>query len=157
MQLFLMRHGEASLNAPSDRERKLTDNGRIQTGDMANWLARQVSHFDLVIVSPYLRSQQTWQKVSKHLPEPRKLLVLDDVTPSGDAIRAVDLVLAYAEQYKADNVLVIAHMPLLGFMVSELVAGMEPPLFATSAVAHIDKHTQNASFVAMTAPHQVVV
>ena len=63
MQLFLMRHGEASLNAPSDRERKLTDNGRIQTGDMANWLARQVSHFDLVIVSPYLRSQQTWQKV----------------------------------------------------------------------------------------------
>jgi phosphohistidine phosphatase len=65
--------------------------------------------------------------------------------------------LAYAEQYKADNVLVIAHMPILGFMVSELVAGVEPPLFATSAVAHIDKHTHNASFVAMTAPHQVVV
>ncbi|MBB1381716.1 phosphohistidine phosphatase SixA, partial [Shewanella sp. SR41-2] len=47
--------------------------------------------------------------------------------------------------------------PILGFMVSELVAGVEPPLFATSAVAQIDKHTQNASFVAMTAPHQVVV
>ncbi|PKH32067.1 phosphohistidine phosphatase SixA [Shewanella sp. ALD9] len=157
MQLFLMRHGEASFDALSDRERKLTETGRIQTGYMANWLAKQVSHFDLVIVSPYLRAQQTWQEVSKHLAEPRKWLVLDDVTPSSDAKVAIDVVLAYAEQYKADNVLVIAHMPILGFMVSELVAGVEPPLFATSAVAHIDKHTHNASFVAMTAPHQVVV
>ncbi|MEH6465486.1 MAG: phosphohistidine phosphatase SixA [Shewanella psychromarinicola] len=157
MQLFLMRHGEAGFDAPSDRERKLTDIGRIHTCFMANWLAKQVSHFDLVIVSPYLRAQQTWQEVSKHLSDPRKWLVLDDVTPSGDAKMTVDIVLAYAEQYKADNVLVIAHMPILGFMVSELVAGIEPPLFATSAVAHIDMHGHHSSFVAMTAPHQVIV
>ncbi|MGX9462549.1 phosphohistidine phosphatase SixA [Shewanella sp. A14] len=155
MQLFLMRHGEASFDASSDRERKLTDAGRVHSGLMANWLAKQVSHFDLVIVSPYLRAQQTWQEISRHLSEPRKWLVLDDVTPSGDPKMAVDVILAYAEQYKADNVLVIAHMPILGFMVSELVAGIEPPLFATSAVAHIDKHGMQGSFVAMTAPHQV--
>jgi phosphohistidine phosphatase len=156
MQLFLMRHGEAGFDAPSDRERKLTETGRIHSGYMANWLGKQINQLDLVIVSPYLRAQQTWQEVSKHLTASRKLVVLDDVTPSGDAKKAVDVVLAYAEQYKADNVLVIAHMPVLGFMVSELVAGIEPPLFATSAVAHIDKHMHQCSFVAMTAAHQVM-
>ncbi|GGB47400.1 phosphohistidine phosphatase SixA [Shewanella inventionis] len=156
MQLFLMRHGESSFDAPSDRERKLTEIGRVHSGYMANWLVKNNSYFDLVIVSPYLRAQQTWQEVSKHLPEPRKFVVLDDVTPSGDAKRAVDVVLAYADQFKADKVLVIAHMPILGFMVSELVAGIEPPLFATSAIAQIDKHMEQCSFVAMTAPHQVV-
>ncbi|MCT8985909.1 phosphohistidine phosphatase SixA [Shewanella phaeophyticola] len=156
MQLFLMRHGEAGFDAPSDRERKLTETGRIHSGYMANWLTKSVSQLDLVIVSPYLRAQQTWQEVSRYLPEPRKLVVLDDVTPSGDPKRAVDVVLAYAEQFKADNVLVIAHMPILGFMVSELVAGIEPPLFATSAVAQIDKHMHQSSFVAMTAAHQVM-
>ncbi|GGP53556.1 phosphohistidine phosphatase SixA [Shewanella algicola] len=156
MQLFLMRHGEAGFDAPSDRERKLTETGRIHSGYMANWLGKHVNQLDLVIVSPYLRAQQTWQEVSKHLPASRKLVVLDDVTPSGDAKKAVDVVLAYAEQYKADNVLVIAHMPILGFMVSELVAGIEPPLFATSAVAQIDKHMHQCSFVAMTAAHQVM-
>jgi len=158
MQLFLMRHGEAGFDAPSDRERELTETGRIQTNFMANWLTKQVSHFDLVIVSPYLRAQQTWQAVSTHLPKPRKWLVNDDdIIPSGDPKMAIDIVLAYAEQYKADNVLVISHMPILGFMVSELVPNMEPPLFATSAVVHIDKHAQQSSFVTMIAPHQVAV
>ncbi|WP_137221733.1 phosphohistidine phosphatase SixA [Shewanella sp. MEBiC00475] len=157
MQLFLMRHGEASFDAPSDKERKLTETGRIETELMANWLAKQVSHFDLVIVSPYLRAQQSWQEVSTHLPEPRKWVVDDDVVPSGDPKIAVDIILAYAEQYKADNVLVISHMPILGFMVSEFVPSMEPPLFATSAVAHIDMLGQQTRFVAMTVPHQVVM
>lgn len=113
MQLFLMRHGEASFEAPSDRERMLTDAGRLHTTQMSNWLNDSVSAFDLVLVSPYLRAQQTWQELGKHFPEPRKWMVLDELVPSADPEMAASLVKAYAEQFKADKVLVIAHMPLL--------------------------------------------
>lgn len=155
MQLFLMRHGEASYLAHSDRERTLTDTGRYHTCEMSNWLAKSVTEFDLVLVSPYLRAQQSWQEVGKHFPEPRKWLVLDDLTPSSDPSTAADLTLAYAEQYKADNVLVIAHMPLLGYMVSELVRGVEPPLFATSGLALIDKHGEQCSLMWQHTPHSI--
>ncbi|NMH66047.1 phosphohistidine phosphatase SixA [Shewanella salipaludis] len=155
MQLFLMRHGEAGYHAQSDRERILTETGRHHTGIMSNWLTRNVNAFDLVLVSPYLRAQQTWQEVSKHFPEPRKWLVLDELTPAAEPGKAADLVLAYAEQYKADKVLVIAHMPLLGYMVSELVAGVEPPIFATSGITLIDKHAEQASIVWQHAPHSI--
>ena len=152
MQLFLMGHGEASFDAPSDRERMLTHNGRYQTGQMAGLLSNHISQLDLVLVSPYLRAQQTWEVVSKHLPKARKCVVLDDITPAGDPRRAADVILAYAEQYKADTVLVITHIPIVGFLVSELVAGVEPPIFATSAFVQIDKHMEVASLVGMNYP-----
>jgi phosphohistidine phosphatase len=155
MQLFLMRHGEAGYQAHSDRERTLTDTGRYHTSVMSNWLAKSVSQFDLVLVSPYLRAQQSWQEVSKHFPEARKWLTLDELVPSGDPSTAASLTVAYAEQFKADKVLVIAHMPLLGYMVSELVAGTEPPLFATSGITLIDKHCEAATVVWQHAPHSI--
>ena len=99
MQLFLMRHGDAGFNAQSDRDRTLTDVGRHHTVLMSNWLARSVSDFDLVLVSPYLRAQQTWQTLSQHFPEPRKWLVADDLVPSGDPANVAALILAYAELY----------------------------------------------------------
>ncbi|QSX28833.1 phosphohistidine phosphatase SixA [Shewanella cyperi] len=155
MQLFLMRHGEASYQAQTDRDRILTDTGRYHTRLMSNFLNGLVTEFDLVLVSPYLRAQQTWQEVSSHFPEPRKWLVLDELVPSADPALAADLVRAYAEQFKADKVLVIAHMPLLGYMVSELVRGTEPPLFATSGVCLIDVHMEQAHQVWMKAPHNI--
>ncbi|WP_394129844.1 phosphohistidine phosphatase SixA [Shewanella maritima] len=155
MQLFLMRHGEASFDAPSDRERKLTDSGRYHTRKMANWLTMNIGQIDLVIVSPYLRAQQTWQEVSKHLPEPRKLVTLDDITPNGSPQTATDAILAYAEEYYADTVLVITHMPVVGYMVNELDKTVEPPIFATSAIAQLDKHAEQVSFVAMNTPQSV--
>jgi phosphohistidine phosphatase len=155
MQLYLMRHGEAGFQAQSDRERTLTETGRYHTRLMSNWLARTVSAFDLVLVSPYLRAQQTWQEVNTHFPDPRKWLVLDELVPAGDPVTAADLILAYAEHYKADKVLVISHMPLLGYMVSELVAGTEPPLFTTSGVTLIDKHGEQASLMWQHGPHSI--
>ncbi|MCD8551340.1 MAG: phosphohistidine phosphatase SixA, partial [Shewanella xiamenensis] len=50
---------------------------------------------------------------------------------------------------------VISHMPLLGYLVSELVAGVEPPLFATSGITLIDKHAEQACIVWQHAPHSI--
>ncbi|QYJ73959.1 phosphohistidine phosphatase SixA [Shewanella sp. FJAT-52076] len=155
MQLFLMRHGEAGYQAQSDRDRTLTDTGRYHTRLMSNFLNRLVTDFDLVLVSPYLRAQQTWQEVATHFPEPRKWVTADELVPSADPAAAASLILAYAEQYKADKVLVISHMPLLGYLVSELVAGIEPPLFATSGVCLLDKHAEQCHQVWMHNPHTI--
>ncbi|ABZ77217.1 phosphohistidine phosphatase, SixA [Shewanella halifaxensis HAW-EB4] len=155
MQLFLMRHGEAGYNAHSDRERTLTDMGRHHTGLMSNWLGLTIKEFDLVLVSPYLRAQQSWQEVRKHFPEPHKWITLDELVPSGDPEQVAHLVLAYAEQYAANNVLVVAHMPLLGYLVSELVPGVEPPLFATSGVTLIDRQNGTNHLVWQHAPHSI--
>ncbi|MDF0535435.1 phosphohistidine phosphatase SixA [Shewanella yunxiaonensis] len=138
MQLYLMRHGEAGHEARYDRERSLTETGFHHTALMSEWLKSSGVKFQLVLVSPYVRAQQTWQEVSSHFPTPRKSKVLDELVPAADPEMAARLVLAYAEQYQAENVLVISHMPLLGYMVSELVPGIEPPLFATSSVAMVD-------------------
>ncbi|NKF51151.1 phosphohistidine phosphatase SixA [Shewanella sp. WXL01] len=155
MQLFLMRHGEAGFDAPSDRERKLTDTGRYQTRLMANWLSKHADQFELVIVSPYLRAQQTWQEVSKSLPEPGHFVTLDDVTPNADPSYGVDAIKAYAEQFGAEKVLVISHMPIVGFMVHEFDTSIEPPIFATSAIAKIDSQGEVANFEGMYTPQNV--
>ncbi|MBV7315013.1 phosphohistidine phosphatase SixA [Shewanella sp. NIFS-20-20] len=152
MQLFLMRHGEASFDAACDKERVLTETGRYQSRTMVQCLRMDNRPFDLVLVSPYIRAQQTWQEVRELLGEPRHCIELNNLTPDASPRIAADVILAYAEQYKADKVLVISHMPLLGYLIGELVAGEEPPLFATSAVALLDKHGERLSYQSMTMP-----
>ncbi|WP_417761611.1 phosphohistidine phosphatase SixA [Shewanella sp.] len=155
MQLFLMRHGEAEHHARSDRERALTDAGVHHSGMMSEWLKNSTTEFDLVLVSPYLRAMQTWNEVATHFVTPKKVKVLDELVPAADPDMSSRLVLAYAEQFKAHNVLVVSHMPLLGYMVSELVPGIEPPLFATSSVAMIDFMGKHASLMWQQSPHGI--
>ena len=155
MQLFLMRHGEAEYHARSDRERELTDSGLTHSKMMSEWLKNSVSEFDLVLVSPYLRTMQTWETLSAYFPEPKRVKVLSELVPAADPDMSSRLVMAYAEQFKAQNVLVISHMPLLGYMVSELVPGIEPPLFATSSVALIDFMGKHTSLMWQQSPHSI--
>lgn len=63
MKIYIMRHGEAQQFAPSDAQRALTDRGRHESEAVARACANQrgVKGFDLVLVSPYLRAQQTWE------------------------------------------------------------------------------------------------
>ncbi len=138
MKLFLMRHGEASFDAATDRQRPLTPLGVTQTQQMAAHLARQLTQLDLVFVSPYLRAQQSWQACEALLPEPERVHYLDELVPDASPTLANDLLLAHMTLVRAQTGLVIAHMPLLGYLVSELVPGQTPPLFATSALAQIE-------------------
>ncbi len=65
MKIFIMRHGEAEHYAQSDAERALTERGRSASAAVAKACVEQgYQLFDKVIVSPYLRAQQTWQEVA---------------------------------------------------------------------------------------------
>lgn len=63
MQVFIMRHGDAALDAASDSVRPLTTNGCDESRLMANWLKGQKVEIERVLVSPFLRAEQTLEEV----------------------------------------------------------------------------------------------
>ncbi|WP_107853083.1 phosphohistidine phosphatase SixA [Oceanimonas marisflavi] len=136
MNIFIMRHGQASSQESDDASRPLTEQGSEEVCQMAQWLSQQVTSFDRVMVSPYVRSQQTWQQMSRFIPA-TMVEYHDELIPSADADTTASLILAYGELEQSVNLLVISHMPLVGFLVESLCPGTMAPIFVTSGVAKI--------------------
>lgn len=144
MQVFIMRHGDAALDAASDSVRPLTHCGCDETRQMAIWLNGQSVDIERVLVSPYLRAQQTLTQVREVLPLTDGEDVLPELTPGGDPA----LVACYLQVLANEGVksaLVISHLPLVGYLVAELCPQEAPPMFATSAIACIDFDAENAT------------
>jgi phosphohistidine phosphatase len=136
MQVFIMRHGDAALDAVSDSARPLTACGSDECRQMAAWLQNQKVSIERVLVSPYLRAEQTLETVRSALTLPEKEDVLPELTPGGD----VGLVGAYLEALADEgvaSVLVISHLPLVGYLVAQLCPGETAPMFTTSAIANV--------------------
>ncbi|WP_158782534.1 phosphohistidine phosphatase SixA [Pantoea sp. BAV 3049] len=144
MQVFIMRHGDAALDAASDSVRPLTHCGCDESRQMASWLNGQAVDIERVLVSPYLRAEQTLATVREALTLPEGQDVLPELTPGGDP----SLVACYLQVLAKEgvkSVLVISHLPLVGYLVSELCPQEAPPMFATSAIASVDYDADNAS------------
>ena len=136
MQVFIMRHGDAALDAASDSVRPLTSCGCDESRLMANWLKGQKVDIERVLVSPFLRAEQTLDVVGGCMNLPGGVDVLPELTPCGD----VGLVSAYLQALANEGIttaLVISHLPLVGYLVSELCPGETPPMFTTSAIASV--------------------
>ncbi|SFN30280.1 phosphohistidine phosphatase, SixA [Izhakiella capsodis] len=143
MQVFIMRHGDAALDAASDSVRPLTHCGCDESRQMAIWLKNQNVDIERVLVSPYLRAEQTQQAVCEILPLPKGKEALPELTPGGDPA----LVACYLQSLAAEgvkSVMIISHLPLVGYLVSELCPQEAPPMFATSAIACIDYDADSA-------------
>ena len=72
MKIFIMRHGEAEVVSSSDEARHLTDYGRKQSILQGQWLKKPSKfkpHLSVqkVIVSPYVRAQETFELVNSAL------------------------------------------------------------------------------------------
>lgn len=59
LNLYLMRHAKPFHGHPMDGSRELTDEGKAQAVDMAEWLRSLIGRVDIVICSPMKRSLQT--------------------------------------------------------------------------------------------------
>lgn len=142
MQLYFMRHGDALWDTYVDEQRNLSTIGHQQIQDMSDWLSQQIAGFDLVLISPYLRVNQTWLEVEPYFTKPKHFFVIDDLTPSTEPKFAKEVILAYTEQYQANSVLIISHMPLLSYLVAEFVVGEEPPLFSPSSLCLVEYNSR---------------
>lgn len=134
MQVFIMRHGDAALDAASDSARPLTVTGCDETRLMATWLKSQQVKIDSVLVSPFLRAEQTLEILGETLTLPVQTEVLAQLTPCGDVGLVGDYINALASK-GINSVLVVSHLPLVGYLVSELCPQEAPPMFCTSSVA----------------------
>lgn len=157
MQVFIMRHGEAALEAASDSIRPLTTRGHDESVCMASWLQTQSGKIEKVLVSPYLRAQQTLAAVREGLVLPENVEVMPELTPGGDPAM-VGCYLEALAKTGVGSVLVISHLPLVGYLVSELCPEEAPPMFATSAIAGVsfDISTERGVFDWQVGPAQVM-
>lgn len=155
MNIFIMRHGQAVPEASTDALRPLTDQGKSEVCLMAEWLSAQVPTFDCVLVSPYLRTSQTWQQLAKYIPG----AVIEncrELTPDADADIAASLLLAYADVSSNNNVLVISHMPMVGLLVESLCPAIMAPIFVTSGIAKVSFGQGHCGiFEWLTGPHNI--
>ena len=150
MKVVVMRHGDAVLGADDDAARALTSLGREQSRAMALWLQQQMPHLDRVLVSPYLRAQQTWQTVRELFGEVR-VDVLDELVPHGHSAPVADYLRAL--EGEVENLLVISHLPLVGYLVADLCPVQTPPMFVTSAMVAVELQDGQGQLLWQQAPH----
>lgn len=146
MKVFIMRHGEAAMHAPSDAERPLTENGKQISHQSAEWLKAALAkiaqnNIERVLVSPYLRAQQTLQ-VIQQVVDAQQINVLAELTPAGNEALVADY-LHVLQQQEVSAVLIVSHLPLVGYLVAELCPDKTPPMFATSAIVSIDLQSES--------------
>src|SRR3954452_7743528 len=66
-RLVLVRHAKTE-QGPVDLSRALTERGRRDAAEIGRWLVSNGVAPDLAVVSPSVRTRQTWQIVTEQLP-----------------------------------------------------------------------------------------
>ncbi|GAA5138884.1 phosphohistidine phosphatase SixA [Thalassotalea piscium] len=138
MQLFVMRHGQATPFSESDANRKLTKNGFDEVEKMASWLNSAHGDIERILVSPYVRAQQTAQQIIKHPKIFAKPITVDFITPEGNAKQVHDYIDGLLTSATIESILIVSHMPLVSYLLAELTLESNAPIFQTAAIAHID-------------------
>ncbi len=116
MKICIVRHGSAVSGAVQDQNRGLTDRGVGQAAGAGRWLSQQGFNNPRILVSPFLRAQQTAQAIADSLKLP--LEVMPHLVPDGD-VRQVLNDLATQEQ----DLILVSHLPLVGHLAAMLVDG----------------------------------
>lgn len=149
MRLFIMRHGHAvlPLSEFSDEERRLTPEGEKEVATTAAWLTEYAGNVDACLVSPYIRAQQT-ATVAMGRIKTAKRQDVRELTPDTDPAVALAAIAAEIEQHNYQQVLLVSHMPLVSYLVHQIDATKQPPIFPTGAIAEMDfdPHTQSGQF-----------
>lgn len=138
MKIFIMRHGEAGLLASSDAERTLTPRGKSESiAAITQSLVKMPTQIDKVLVSPYVRAQETWQAISSML-KVTSVELSEDITPYGQSEQVYEYLCAMAEEEGLQTVMLVSHLPLVGYLTAEFVADIPAPMFPTSGLACIE-------------------
>lgn len=121
MQLFVLRHGHAEADAPTDKQRPLSLEGNHEVKTIVARCAGDLEKVERVFVSPYLRAQQTFQAASEVLPALRVHKEdLELIVPGGNAQAVIDFLVERQASDGLQSVLLITHQPFAGTFVDKL-------------------------------------
>jgi phosphohistidine phosphatase len=134
MKLWLLRHGEAEARARTDAERNLTTAGRAEVQTSAAHLQGQP--LDVILVSPYVRAQQTAEIVRQALGFTGPMETVPWLTPESDPNDAM----LYLDRRSEANMLLVTHQPFVGVLGGWLVHGHRdiPLPMATASLAELE-------------------
>ena len=138
MQLFIMLHGDASMIAKTDAQRPLTDQGMAEVSLMGKWLKDLDVNIEYLLVSPYLRAQQTASVLLSLLDYNPQNKTINSITPSGNAAQVHDYIDGFIAINHCQQLLMVTHMPLVSYLVEDLTVEHQSPIFQTAAIAQID-------------------
>ena len=119
MELFVLRHGQAETMARRDQDRQLTPLGRRQVSNIVNANRSSLESLGHMLVSPYIRAQQTADIVADTLALQLPNLetqTTELLTPEGN----IDALCRLLEPYSEQSVLLVSHQPLVGTFVNWL-------------------------------------
>ena len=147
MKVWILRHGEAQPHARRDAERELTAHGREQVLHSAARLIGQP--LDCILVSPYVRAQQTAELVRKALGFTSELITVPWLTPESEPRDAV------SKLADSGNVLLVSHQPFVGELISLLLHGhlRQPQPMQTASLVEIEGEWPLAGSMTLLSAH----
>jgi len=123
MNLYLIRHaiavdeGTAELE---DSQRPLTDKGRKKMRQIARGLHALGVEFDLILSSPYLRSQETAEVLADVFKMKKKLIFSESLLPESEPEKVIAEI---NESHAVDSIALVGHEPHLSSLIGLLTGG----------------------------------
>jgi len=125
MKLYLVQHGDAA-PGETDAARPLTPKGRRDVQRLGEFLTRNGVSVSCIVHSGKLRARQTAEAIASRLPRSVAVEAREGLNPNDRARTAAQLLVG-----SGDNTMLVAHLPLLGKLVSRLVIGSKEPALVT--------------------------
>lgn len=143
MKIYLMRHGEASFDAPRDDERELTERGRTKIRDNILRKQEELASVNLFLSSPIRRAQQTAKIAHILLKRNDVIQHVDWLVHESNPKHSIDAL----AQVQASSVLLFSHQPFAS-RFAEILCDLEPGAIAmgTASIIAIDADPVAAGF-----------
>lgn len=132
MKIILIRHGDAGAYTHPDSQRNLSDLGKAQAHQTADWLneyANQNGSPTLFISSPYNRAYQTCEIVKQGFADVEHR-IFEHITPDDNANTAIDSLSDMINALPDDScVVIVCHMNIIANMTG-ILTGDTPEGFS---------------------------
>lgn len=154
MKIILIRHGDAGAYTHPDHARNLSDVGKAQARQTADWLneyANQNGSPTLFISSPYNRAYQTCEIVKQGFADVEHR-IFEHITPDDNANTAIDGLSDIINPLPDDScVVIVCHMSIIAKMAGILTGDtpegfnlaearvLEMAVFAPDLAVEIDR------------------
>lgn len=120
MKLWIVRHGEAGPYQEQDELRELTARGQSDIAALALQLKAYGCNPQQIIVSPYVRTRQTFAVLSSHNAWNASVQISDAIVPEA----FVPSVLKVLDD-SAQEIMLVSHQPLVSSLIAYLVDGSQ--------------------------------
>jgi phosphohistidine phosphatase len=129
-RLILLRHAKTERESPSgsDRDRRLDARGRADAPIIGQYLAEHRLVPDLALVSPAIRTRETWELLAATL-KPRPAVDIAGGLYGADAsevLQIIRLASGRADDKDLKSIMVVAHNPGLHELSLDLIGKAKP-------------------------------